>query len=70
MDFFSAWYIPVITLKKRSGKLHTILIKIKGKIPFSHIWVREKHHVLSKRQGKIFFRTAENPVLGFCETPL
>ena len=41
--------------------MHTILIKVMEKISFSHIWVREKHYVLSKSQGKIFFRTAENP---------
>ena len=39
----------------------TILIKVGGKIPFSHIWVWEKRYVFSKSQGKMFFRTAENP---------
>ena len=60
---FSQLGIYLLLFFKKSGNLHMILIKVKEKITLFYIWVGKKCYVFSKNQGKIFFRTAENPAV-------
>ena len=49
--------------KTRSRKFYIILRKSGRKGTLAHTLFREKRYILSKSQGKIFVRTAENPVI-------
>ena len=60
--FFSDWYINAIILKNGHGNCTRFWLKSGKKYPFL-TYGSGKNTIFSKSQGKIFFRTAENPVI-------